>query len=88
MIVSIAALLAGFLLGGALVSFWLSQKWKQQVAAAEQSLKEIAEQHKAEQQQSKELQQQVADLTWQLNEANKTNRYLQSRLDGNAQNDN
>jgi len=81
MIVAIAALLAGFLLGGAAAAALLSKRWKQQIADAEDSFREITEQHKREQEQAKALQQEVADLTWKLNEANKTARYLQSRLD-------
>ncbi|MGB1091196.1 MAG: hypothetical protein ACPGYX_03655 [Oceanobacter sp.] len=81
----IAALLAGLVLGGGLVGFWLSSRWKAQIKDAEQSFKEIVEQHKEEQEAGKALRQKVADLEYQLTEANKTVRYLESRFENKSQ---
>lgn len=71
------AVLAGFLLGGGLVGWQLSQRWQQQVREAEQSLQAIAAQHEQEVQAGKALKQQVADLQFQLNQSRNEIRALQ-----------
>lgn len=81
MIVYLAMLISGLVLGGGATGWWLSQRWKQEVAAATQSLQEIAEQHQQTKGENQDLQQKVADLTYQLGEANKSVKHLQSRLD-------
>jgi uncharacterized protein HemX len=74
----VLALLAGFIIGGGGVGFWLSRRWQQQVKDAETSLTELLSQHQQEQEAAKTLRQQAADLSYQLNEANKTIRYLEN----------
>tara|TARA_R110001583_G_scaffold707_18_gene6462 strand:+ start:2168 stop:2425 length:258 start_codon:yes stop_codon:yes gene_type:complete len=75
------ALISGLIIGGGRVGIWLSRRWQQQIKDAETSLTELVSQHQQEQQAGKELRQQAADLSYQLNEASKTIRYLESRQD-------
>ncbi|WP_369857127.1 hypothetical protein [Candidatus Thalassolituus haligoni] len=75
------ALISGLIIGGGSVGIWLSRRWQQQIKDAETSLTELVSQHQQEQQAGKELRQQAADLSYQLNEASKTIRYLESRQD-------
>lgn len=65
----ILAILAGAIIGGGFVAWQLSQRWRQQVLEAQQTLEDIAARHEQEVQASKQLQQQVADLQFQLNQA-------------------
>ena len=71
--------LAGLIIGGGCCGWWLTQRWQRQVQHAEKALSEIAAQHKTAVEESKAMKQQVADLTWQLNDSRKTVRYLESR---------
>jgi|AACY02.6.fsa_nt_gi hypothetical protein len=75
----VLALLAGLIIGGGLVGYMLSQRWRQQVQQAEQSLQGIAEQYKALEQQKAQDKQRIADLEYQLGEAQKDLRAAQSR---------
>ena len=86
MIIYLTMLLSGLVLGGGLTGWWLSQRWKQEVQEATHSLQTIAEQHKHIQAENQALKQQVADLNYQLGEANKSVKYLQNRLDSGASN--
>lgn len=72
-----AAFFAGLVLGGGLVGLWLSKRWQKQVKEAESSLKSVAEQHKQQVQKAKDAMQKIADLEYQLSEANKSVRYLE-----------
>lgn len=63
------AILAGVILGAGIAGYWLSQRWQAQVREAEKALQEIARQHQQESDNSRALKQQVADLTYQLNQA-------------------
>ena len=65
----IFAILAGMILGGALVGYSLTRRWQAQVEQAENALKDIAAQHAAERDAGRELKQKVADLQFQLNQA-------------------
>ena len=69
--IAVFAVLAGIIIGGGCVGYTLSKRWHQQVKEAEQTLADAIEQHQQEQTVAKELKQQVADLTYQLNEAKK-----------------
>ncbi|MAK91952.1 MAG: hypothetical protein CMI13_12045 [Oleibacter sp.] len=62
------AALAGFIIGGGVVGYILSQRWKAQVQEAEQALNEIAEQHRKEQQESSALKQELAGIKFELNQ--------------------
>ena len=65
----IFAALAGFAIGAGVVGWWLHSKWQAQVKEANESLQEIANQHKDQSKQNRELKQQVADLQYQLTRA-------------------
>ena len=65
----ILALLSGVVIGGGLAGWLLSKRWLGQVRQAEISLQEIAAQHKDTSQANRELKQKVADLQYQLNQA-------------------
>lgn len=67
----IVAALGGIVLGGALSAWILSSRWKQQVEQVKEALSDLAERHKEEQAENKELKQKVADLNYQLGEAKK-----------------
>lgn len=73
------ATLAGFILGGGIVAYFLSRRWKNDVSLAEAAMQEVLEQYKQEQQELKDAKQTVADLTYQLNEAKKDIQYLKER---------
>ncbi|MBU2038817.1 MULTISPECIES: hypothetical protein [Oceanospirillaceae] len=75
----IFAIMAGMIIGGALVAYRLSKRWQQQVKDAEKSLQEIADQHQQEVAAARELKQKVADLQFQLNEARNEVRALQDK---------
>lgn len=79
----ILAILAGAIIGGGIVGYSLSKRWQEQVQQAEKALQEIAEQHKAETANGRELKQKVADLQFQLNQARNELR----ALNGGQQND-
>jgi chromosome segregation ATPase len=74
------SIIAGLVIGGGLTGYWLSTRWRQQITAAETALAEIAAQHKQQGEENRAFKQQVADLTWQLNDSRNTLRYLESRL--------
>ena len=84
MIVYLTMLLSGLVLGGGLTGWWLSKRWQQEVEEATRSLADIAEQHQQTRTENQALQQKVADLTYQLGEANKSVQYMKSRLDSQA----
>lgn len=65
------AILAGIIIGGGVVGWQLSKRWKAQVDGAKADMQQVLEQHQQEQEASRELKQKVADLEYQLNEANK-----------------
>ena len=67
----ILAALGGVVLGGGLAAWMLSKRWQQQVEQVKEALTELAEKHKEEQTQNKELKQKLADATYQLGEAKK-----------------
>lgn len=67
----ILAALGGVVLGGGLAGWILSNRWKQQTGQVKEALIELADKHKEEQQQNKELKQKLADTTYQLGEAKK-----------------
>lgn len=67
----IVAALGGIVFGGALAAWILSNRWKQQVEEVKEALSELADKHKEEQLQNKELKQQLADTRYQLGEAKK-----------------
>lgn len=73
------ATLAGLILGGGIVAYFLSRRWKNDVSLAEAAMQEVLEQYKQEQQELKDAKQAVADLTYQLNEAKKDIQYLKER---------
>ncbi len=72
-------LLSGLIIGGGLTGWWLSKRWREQVHKATDALQDIAAQHKHVAEESRELKQQVADLTYQLNEAKKTIKHLENK---------
>lgn len=76
----IFAIMAGMIIGGAVVAWRLSQRWQQQVKETEKSLQEIADQHQQEVAAACELKQKVADLQFQLNQARNEVRALQDKL--------
>ncbi|WP_419812948.1 hypothetical protein [Bacterioplanoides sp.] len=65
------AILAGMIIGGGLVGWQLSQRWKSQVESAKADMQQVLAQHQQEQEAAQDLKQKVADLEYQLNEANK-----------------
>lgn len=67
----IVSALGGVVLGGALAAWILSRRWKQQVEQVKEALTELADKHKEEQLENKDLRQKVADLNYQLGEAKK-----------------
>ncbi|MCD8523375.1 MAG: hypothetical protein LRY66_03930 [Saccharospirillaceae bacterium] len=75
----ILVMMAGMIIGGAVVAYRLSKRWQQQVKDAEKSLQAIAEQHEQEAAASRELKQKVADLQFQLNQARNELRALQQK---------
>lgn len=75
----ITLLLSGLVLGGGLTGWWLTRRWKEEVTNATSALEDIAHQHKISKSENQQLRQQAADLTYQLNEAQKTIRHLESR---------
>jgi predicted nucleic acid-binding Zn-ribbon protein len=77
--VLVLALLAGLIIGGGIVGYVLSQRWQQQVQEAERSLQDIADQYQALEQQKKDDRQRIADLEYQLGEAQKDLRAAQAR---------
>jgi len=77
----IFAVLAGFIIGGGTVGYVLSQRWKTQVHEAEAALQEVAELHKTEQQQNKNLSQELAGLKFELNQARNELRALKGNKD-------
>ena len=74
-------LLSGLVIGGGLTGWWLTRRWKEEARQATRALDEMALQYKADQDETRQLRQQVADLTYQLNEAQKTIRHLEDRQD-------
>ncbi|ASP40725.1 hypothetical protein CHH28_19525 [Bacterioplanes sanyensis] len=73
------AFLAGMAIGGGIVGYVLSRRWQQQVQEAELSLQQIADQHHALEQQKQSDRQRIADLEYQLGEAQKDLRAARSR---------
>ncbi|MFT4906209.1 MAG: Arc/MetJ-type ribon-helix-helix transcriptional regulator [Oleispira sp.] len=67
----ILAALGGIVLGGGLAAWVLSSRWNQQVEVVKEALSDLADKHQAEQQQNKELKQELADTRYQLGEAKK-----------------
>jgi predicted nuclease with TOPRIM domain len=67
----ILAALGGVVLGGGLAAWVLSNRWNQQVEEVKAALNELAEKHQEEQQENKELKQELADTRYQLGEAKK-----------------
>jgi ABC-type Zn uptake system ZnuABC Zn-binding protein ZnuA len=67
----VLAALGGVVLGGGLAGWILSNRWQQQVVQVKEALLELADKHKEEQQQNKELKQKLADASYQLGEAKK-----------------
>ncbi len=67
----VVAALGGIVLGGALAAWILSRRWKLQVEQVKEALTELADKHKEEQLENKDLKQKVADLNYQLGEAKK-----------------
>jgi ABC-type Zn uptake system ZnuABC Zn-binding protein ZnuA len=67
----VLAALGGVVLGGGLAGWILSNRWQQQVVQVKDALLELADKHKEEQQQNKELKQKLADASYQLGEAKK-----------------
>ena len=67
----ILAALGGIVLGGGLAAWVLSNSWKQQVEEVKEALNELVDKHQQEQQQNKELKQDLADTRYQLGEAKK-----------------
>lgn len=72
------AILAGVIVGAGMTGYWLSRRWQTQVREAEQALQEIARQHRDEQDNSRQLQQQLADVKFRLNQAQNELRALRS----------
>ncbi|MEC8443955.1 MAG: hypothetical protein VXZ05_07100 [Pseudomonadota bacterium] len=75
----IAAVLASFVLGGALTGFVLSRRWQSMVAEAKQNLEGMAEQYRVHEQENRELKQKNADLTYQMRSLQKDLNYERSR---------
>lgn len=67
----IFTILASALFGGGVVGLQLSRHWRKQVAEAQTELAQIAELHQQQQQENKDLAQNVADLKYQLSQAQK-----------------
>lgn len=67
----VVAALGGIVLGGGLVALILSKRWTVQVEEVKVALSDLADKHKEEQLQNKDLKQKVADLNYQLGEAKK-----------------
>ena len=67
----ILAALGGVVLGGGLAAWVLSNRWNQQVEEVKAALNELAAKHQEEQQENKELKQELADTRYQLGEAKK-----------------
>lgn len=65
----IFATIAGFAIGAGAIGWWLNSRWQQQVADANRSLQEIAQQHQQQAQQERVLKQEIADLKYQLKRA-------------------
>lgn len=80
----LAVFLGGLLGGVGITGYWLGNRWRQQIAQARVELKEISEQYQSNKEEGQRLRQQVADLEWQLNDARKTVRYLESRYQNNS----
>lgn len=73
------AIIAGMVIGGGVVGLQLSRRWKNEVETAKQDMQQVLEQHQREVEQTKELQQKVADLEYQLGSAQKDLNYYRSQ---------
>lgn len=73
------AIIAGMIIGAGSVAYTLSKRWKNEVEIAKADMQQVLEQHQREQQASRELQQKVADLEYQLNEARKDLNHYRSQ---------
>lgn len=65
------AILGGVVFGGATAAYSLSTRWKAQTEEVKEALNELASKHAEEQQENQDLKQKVADLSYQLKEAQK-----------------
>lgn len=63
-------LLAGIIVGAGIAGFILSRRWKSQIEEAQTAMKDIVAQHQQEVENTKALKQKVADLQFQLTQAN------------------
>ena len=77
--VLVFAIIAGMAIGGGLVGFQLSRRWKNEVETAKQDMQQVLEQHQREVEHTKELQQTVADLEYQLGSAQKDLNYYRNQ---------
>ena len=75
------AIIAGMVIGGGVVGLQLSRRWKNEVETAKADMQQVLEQHQQEVEQTKELQQKVADLEYQLSSAQKDLNYYRSQQD-------
>jgi len=73
------AILAGMVIGGGIVGFQLSRRWKNEVETAKADMQQVLEQHQQELEQTKDLKQKVADLEYQLGSAQKDLNYYRNK---------
>ena len=73
------AVLAGMVIGGGIVGFQLSRRWKNEVETAKADMQQVLEQHQQELEQTKDLKQKVADLEYQLGSAQKDLNYYRNK---------
>ena len=78
------AVLAGIIVGAGSAGYLLSRRWQNQIEQAKSDMQAIADQHQQEAQTAKEMKQKVADLQFQLTQANNELRALRN---GAANND-
>lgn len=75
----VVVFLAGLLVGGGIVGYLLSQKYKREVADAQTEFETIVQQHQEMRAETQALKQVVADLTYQLGEARKDLKAYEAR---------
>lgn len=73
------AILAGMVIGGGIVGFQLSRRWKNEVETVKADMQQVLEQHQQELEQTKDLKQKVADLEYQLGSAQKDLNYYRNK---------
>lgn len=65
------AFIAGLIVGGASIAYVLSKRWKDQAEEVKEALNEMAKNHQKEKDDNKQLKQELADMKYQLGEAQK-----------------